>query len=202
MLRRIAICGMCLASLFLATSCNPSVQRNTAFDESIPVFPENMVGLWQAKTGTGPGQQWLIKFEKDGSIRKIDHLIAGPLVITEGGRSGKGPDEGTGFVFVLGPCLKQFTPETGVLELEINIDYFEMILPQGTLTGRQKDTFIGEVSQDGQTWEVQWRSYGWLDEAQEPDIKDIDANPESLTFKKIDIESLKQPTKTNANTKN
>jgi hypothetical protein len=174
--------------MLLAAGCHLPCHRidaNIPFENPIPSFPKTMVGLWEAKTGDATGGRWLFMFEKDGSIKKIDHLIAGPIVIEEGGKSGSGSEPGTSYAFILGPCIKNY--EKDILSLEVNIDYFEMVIPQGTLQGRQKDTFIGKVSGDGKTWEVDWRNYGWLEGAQEPDISEIDKQPQRVVFKKINL---------------
>ena len=47
------------------------------------------------------------------------------------------------------------------------------------------------ISADGKKWYVKWRSYSWLEGASEPDQSLIDANPEILLFKKLEIEAIK-----------
>ncbi len=153
-------------------------------------FPQIMVGVWEARTGENPGERWVIELDSNGLIKNMDHFVGGPIVVAEGGRSDLGPDPNTSFSVILGPCTSSFDPKTEILNLEINLDYFEMLLPQGALSGRMKDTFSGKVSRDGHTWEADWRSYGWLESASPPDVNDINANPEKLIFKKIDLKSL------------
>jgi hypothetical protein len=173
-----------LGSLFplsLASCQKPAATTQ----KPIPNFPPQMVGVWEAHTGENPGERWVIELNQDGAITKIDHLVAGPIVIAEGGRTAPGPDPNTSFTSVLGPCTSSIDPQKDTLNLEINLDYFEMVLPQGKLSGRIKDRFSGKISTDGQTWHADWRNYGWLDEAQQPNIKEIDENPVKIVFKKI-----------------
>jgi hypothetical protein len=187
---------LCVLAVTLLNGCQVNQRKAVPFESSIRSFPKIMEGIWEAKTESG--ERWIIKFEKDGVINKIEHFVAGPIIISEGGVSGQGSDAGTQFVFVLGVCDKSYDSKTQKLYLEINIDYYEMVLPQGKLSGRIKDTFTGKISADGKTWETDWRNYGWLDEAQDPNIKEIEENPVKLVFKKIDISTISNETGTNS----
>jgi hypothetical protein len=149
-------------------------------------FPESMVGIWEALVNEYDGSKWGIKFEPDGSIKKIIHSVAGPVNVAEGGVNAEGPEDSF-YDFVMGPCEARYIPETGMIKVKIIIDYYIMKLPAGELEGRMEDYFEGPVSEDGKTWKANWRSFGWLKDATPPDINDIIANPEPLVFNKLDL---------------
>ncbi len=101
----------------------------------------------------------------------------------------EGPDPGTFAYFAIGPCEAKYNPTNRQLSVKIFLDEFHMRLPNGDLEGRNEDYFDGPVSDDGRTWTVSWRSYSWLEGASPPDPNIIEANPEKLTFTKLDIKS-------------
>jgi hypothetical protein len=154
-------------------------------------FPESMVGVWAVVLNEDSGSKWSIKFEPDGSIKKIMHYVAGPVIIPDGGAAGNGPDPNTYFIFALGPCGSRYMPDTRTIKVKFIVDYYIMKLPGGELEGRLEDYLEGPVSEDGKTWNVKWWSFGWLKDAAMPDINAIKANPESLVFKKLEGQMLK-----------
>jgi len=179
----------CLFVIFLSAGCDkqnlkssnppqPAAQENE--------FPEVMVGVWQAEVSEI--SKWGIKFEPDGSILKIIHFLAGPINLSEGGVYEEGPDPNTFAYFAIGPCKAKYNPANRQLSVKIFLDAFHMRLPAGDLEGRSEDYFDGPVSEDGKTWTVSWRNYGWLEGATPPDPNVIEANPEKLVFIKTDAE--------------
>jgi hypothetical protein len=154
-------------------------------------FPESMVGVWEVVINEIDDSKWGIKFEPDGSIKKIVHFLGGPINLAEGGIDMTGPDPNTYAVFVMGPCIAEYDKDTKILKIKIVLDYYEMQLPSGNLKGRIEDYFSGPVSKDGLTWNAEWRNFGWLEGATLPDINEINANPEKLVFTKVDLEKLK-----------
>ncbi len=147
------------------------------------VFPEFLVGTWKADR-----YDWAFKFEPDGSISHLVHMLwALRIDVKEGGVYVKSKFEDSYAVFVIGPCEADYNPTTRELSVKIIMDYYEIKTPVGSLEGRSEDYFQGPVSEDGKTWKVEWRNYGYLDGATLPDIDYIDANPEPLVFTKLDI---------------
>jgi len=145
-------------------------------------FPEFLVGTWKADE-----YNWLFKFEPDGSISKLVHLLwALEINMNEGGYAIEGPDEGTYAFFMMGPCETSYDSSSRELKVSILMDRYEMKLPGGTLSGKSEDHFSGTISEDGLTWYTKWRNYGYLDGADDPDIEYINTNPVPLTFTKID----------------
>ena len=153
-------------------------------------FPKSMVGVWEAGVVETTGSKWGIKFEPDGSIKKIIHFLAGPVNIAEGGVQANGPDPGTYYLFAMGPCEARYMPKTRMIKVRIIVDYYIMKLPAGDLEGRTEDYFEGPVSGDGKTWNVKWWDFSWLKDAAIPDINTVRANPEPLDFEKIDLSKL------------
>ncbi len=174
--QKVMIIAVVLSVVFL-TGCQKTQQK----------FPESMVGVWQSKVGWRDTDIYAIQFEPDGKISKIIHNVAGPLDISKGGSSGEGSEPDTYYMFVLGPSQAEYDAQKKEITVEIRIDNFEMKVPQGTLRGKIVDKFNGPVTKDGRTWKVQWRCYGWLEDAEEPDIKEIDNNPQELIFKRLDL---------------
>lgn len=145
-------------------------------------FPSVMVGTWE--TWFGPEQKWAITFDRDGAITGMHHYVFGPMTAEEGGVYKDGPDPGTYMVAVLGPLQTEYVPLTNRLKATITIDSYTMQFVEGALKGRVIDKLEGPVTEDGTIWNVEWRSYGWLEGAAEPDIQYIDENPASLRFLK------------------
>jgi hypothetical protein len=143
-------------------------------------FPEFLAGVWESQT---PDYKWAFKFERDGSISKIIHIVAKEVDLNEGGVFWTGPDPGTYAVFVMGPCEAQYNKHTRELKVKIILDYFQMVLPQGQVEGTSNEYFQGPVSADGKTWKADWLNYSWLKGGDLPDPNTL--QPEPVTFKKI-----------------
>ena len=91
-------------------------------------FPEFLVGVWEAQAGTDPAVKWGFKFEPDGSISKLIHVIAGPINVRDGGAYLEGPDPNTYARFDLGPCDAQYDAATRELSVAVVLDYYRMVL--------------------------------------------------------------------------
>jgi len=178
-----------VVALLCSTGCQES---NSGGNKLVPgddsSFPKFLVGVWQADSNKF---HWGFKFEPDGSISKMVHFFAGQVDLRQGSVYLEGPDPNTYALFVMGPCKAHYQPETRKLSVEVILEFYEMRLPQGVLRGSSKDYLEGPVSADGKTWEVEWRSYGKLEDAAEPDPNLIDAHPEELVFHKLDLAELK-----------
>ena len=176
--------------LFIVAGCQESAKKEKAVETTVKAdsnFPPIMVGVWEADVNDNTGAKWGIKLEKDGSIRKIIHSVAGHMNLQEGGIYGEGPDKGTFIYFIPGHCFSDYNPRTKMLKVTIVIDEYMMKLPTGELKGRIEDYFEGPISKNGKTWNVEWRDYGWLEGARPPDVNAINANPEKLIFRRLDM---------------
>jgi hypothetical protein len=183
------ILSICLFSL---AGCQESIRKEKVVETTVKAdgnFPQIMVGTWQAPPGIQDVPGWQITFEKDGSISKMYHRIFGqPIIVNEGGFDTDGPDPGTYMVVVLGPVETEYDPVSKIIKARIVVDHYEMKFLPGSLKGRMIDTLVGKASEDGQTWQAEWRNYGWLEGATEPNIAFIDKNPgEIIVFQKLHL---------------
>jgi hypothetical protein len=150
-------------------------------------FPKSMVGVWEAVVNERDASKWGIKFEPDGSIKKIIHFLGGPIDLAKGGVDITGPDPNTYAAFIMGPCIARYNKTTKTLKVKIVLEYYEMQMPAGNLKGRIEDYFTGPVTEDGNTWNAEWQSVGWLEGATFPDVNYINENPDKIVFSKIVI---------------
>ncbi|MHC4676801.1 MAG: hypothetical protein ACYTBZ_30320 [Planctomycetota bacterium] len=188
----LAILG-CLALVLAHAGCGqqneeisgqPQLESETGGEE---VFPEFLVGVWRADKFN-----WALKFEPDGSILRLEHVLAGKVKIEEEGVYLEGPDAGTFAVFVMGPCEAKYDSNNRQLSVKIVLEKFHMRLPQGDLEGWQEDYFDGPVSEDGKTWTVDLREYSYLEGADPPDPNLVEANPERLIFSKLSPAEIRE----------
>jgi hypothetical protein len=170
----------CIVFLSAITGCQNGNKDATTSVGRNSQFPEFLAGIWESQT---PEYNWAFKFERDGSISKIIHILAKEVDLNEGGVFWTGPDPGTYALFVMGPCEAQYNKRTRELKVKIILDNFQMALPQGELEGYSHDYFKGPVSADGKIWEADWLSYSQLKGSDPPDPNVI--SPEPITFRKI-----------------
>jgi hypothetical protein len=185
--------NLCLVSLVLCLSvagCQESSQTNNQSKKY--KVPKTMVGVWEAKAVDNEisTAKWAFKIESDGSIRKLNHIVAGRIDMRTGGYEVEGPDPGTFAAFTMGPCETSYSDSNGIFVVRIVLDGFTMKLPQGELSGQSDDYFKGKVSKDGKVWQADWYSYSSLDGGSLPDVNEINANPVPLTFHKLDLKKL------------
>ncbi|MCE5339702.1 MAG: hypothetical protein LLF92_01065 [Planctomycetaceae bacterium] len=189
-MKKVFLFSTIICFIAIITGCQDFAKKVKPTDSKITSdnnFPQIMIGVWEAQKGK---VRWGIKFERDGSIKKINHFLAGKVDLDEGGKTLSGSDPNTYAAFVMGPCTSEYDKDAKSLNVKIVLDFYEMKLPNGNLRGRIEDSISGHVSEDGTIWKAEWRSYGWLEDAVPPDINEINANPEKLTFYKIDPTKL------------
>ncbi|MCK5175800.1 MAG: hypothetical protein KAR47_20565 [Planctomycetes bacterium] len=153
-------------------------------------FPEIMVGIWETLANDITGKKWGIKFERDGSVKRIIHYLAGPVDLAEGGKLLEGAVEDEFALFIMGPCDAVYDPETEMLEVNIVVDSYTIQKPTFKLEGKMTDLFSGPVSENGTTWETERRTYATLEGTESPSDEFVDANPDIVTFYKQDISGL------------
>ncbi|MCX5632783.1 MAG: hypothetical protein NTW93_03790 [Phycisphaerae bacterium] len=178
--------------LFYLAGCQESIEKEKQEKQGQVVvtpdgkFPRFLAGTWKADKN-----DWQITFGKNGNISSIVHILWAEKIDLEQGQGyyyidGPDPNEGTYAYFTIGPCEGSYDSAARQLKVKIIMNEYEIRLPPGSLKGRNEDYFEGKISKDGTKWYADWRSFGYLDEAQLPDINDINANPEKLVFSKID----------------
>jgi hypothetical protein len=150
-------------------------------------FPKFLVGVWEADTF-----RWAFKFEPDGKISRLIHTMGVPIKVEEGMYYSENPDTNDSGLFTIGPCNTDYDPETKVLKVSVILDYFHIEIQGQVLEGSSKDLFEGPVSEENLIWNVNWRNYGFVEGSDPPDVNEIDANPEKLVFRKVDIEKASE----------
>lgn len=184
-MRRLLLLIVCSVCLWGLVSCQKGDLHVENVDGS-GQFPGFLVGWWKADRFG-----WAFKFERDGSIAYVTHIIWDLTIdVEEGGRFLEGlyedTDVDTYAVFALGLCEAEYDSATRNLKVKAILDHYEIKTPVGSLEGRSDDFFEGPVSEDGKTWTVDWRSYSYMDGATLPDIDFINEHPERLVFTKVD----------------
>jgi len=149
-------------------------------------FPAFLVGVWQANAFN-----WAFKFEPDGKISRLTHTLGVPMKVEEGSYYEQGPENSFG-LYVLGPCDTSYDPNSKVLKVSVVMDYFRMEFPTDSIEGSARDVFEGPVSAKDLIWNVKWRSYATVEGASPPDVNEIDANPEILVFRKINLKEFEE----------
>ncbi|MDD5457801.1 MAG: hypothetical protein PHF37_00180 [Phycisphaerae bacterium] len=176
-----------ILSLLLPLFNGCSTQNAVRTAQDANSFPQIMVGVWEVTTSDN--SRWGIKFEPDGSIKKIVHMVAGAVRLEDGGVYAEGrfnPEEY--MMFEMGPCVATYDTKTKELDVTIVVDYYRIELSTGVLEGKMRDDFSGPISKDGTTWKAKWWDYGWLEGATPPDVNYIKAHPEEIVFHKVEIE--------------
>jgi hypothetical protein len=181
--------GFVFLSLLVSYGCVEQ-QKSGAKLQVIPEkadtdFPEFLAGVWEADDS-----MWAFKFEPDGKISRLVHIIGVPIKVEEGMYYSENPDYKGSGLFMLGPCDTNYDPNSKVLKVSIMLDYFRIQVADDALEGYSKDLFEGPVSEKDLVWNVEWRSYSALEGGSEPDVNEIDANPQKLVFRKLDLKEL------------
>ncbi len=177
MKRLTLLVGCAIFLLTLESCCNNKKDVEVITGKDRP-FPDFLVGTWKAQ-----GNKWGLIFDSDGSISLIRHpFVTVSIVPAEGGAYEQGRD-GAYSIYVMGPCTARYEQSNNELNVEITIDYFEVVLPIGTVEGKMSDYFRGPISRDGTTWTAAWVSYAELVGAEKPDLNSI--KPETVVFTRV-----------------
>ena len=115
--------------------------------------------------------------------------MGGKMRVEEGGVHYPGPEEGSYMYLILGDVSTEYDSETRILKVAVMTSHYKIVNPTGELNGRIEDYFEGPITEDGQTWNAEWRSYNFLENAAEPPIEEISKNPVSLVFHYLEIEA-------------
>ena len=178
-----------LVFLTLLVSCGCVEQRKSKpqgiTEKSDTEFPKYLVGVWEADTF-----RWAFKFEKDGKISRLIHTVGVPIKVEEGLYYSENPDANGSGLFVLGPCDTSYDPNSKVLKVSIVLDYFRIAIMDDSIEGSSRDLFEGSVSEKDLVWNAEWRSYSMLEGGEPPDVNAINASPEKLVFRKVDLKKL------------
>ncbi len=180
-MKQLLLLAGCVVVLMGIVGCQNDEKVNKTKTDGDKEFPEFLVGVWKSDQFN-----WGFKFERDGSISKLEHTMGMQINVEEGGLYEEGTEGSTG-VYVLGPCEADYDPQTRQLKVKIILEHFRMEIPVGVVEGNSKDYFSGPVSEDGKVWRANWLNYGWIEGADRPDPNIIEANPVPLVFTPLDI---------------
>jgi hypothetical protein len=144
-------------------------------------FPKFLVGTWADNS-----DRWELTIDAHGNVTSMRHpFISVPVDITRGDAYEEGRD-GAHSVYILGPCTARYDRQKRELDVVINIDSFEIVLPIGTAEGKMIEYLKGPVSEDGSTWMAQWVNYVEMDGVEKPDLDSISPEPVAFTKAKPD----------------
>jgi len=131
-------------------------------------FPEFLVGRWKANRIA-----WEFVFEPDGAISSA---VVGPghVEMVPGEPVTFPAKNGGENVYEPGLWTVQYSPVNRELAVEIVMDHIHMEKGPIVIEGKSKDMFVGEVSEDGRTWQTDWFSF--------PDHTFYTPEPRRITF--------------------
>jgi hypothetical protein len=116
-------------------------------------FPQFLVGRWKANA-----HGWQFVFEPNGTISSAVISMGEVEIIP--GQTATFPTRGGGeAVFKPGLWTVQYDPQFRELTVEVVFDYIHFEMGPDLLEGKSRDVFVGEVSQDGKTWQADWVSF-------------------------------------------
>jgi hypothetical protein len=141
-------------------------------------FPKFLVGTWKTENS-----RWVFTFERDGRISKMTHFGGMEFDVNEGGLVEQWRED-IEAAYMLGPCEALYNPDTRQLSVTINVEYWIITFPDGSLEGSFHDYLNGPVSKDGKTWNASWTSIGEIIGADAPDPNAV--KPKALIFTKIE----------------
>ena len=114
-------------------------------------FPLELAGTWKAQGKTG----WELVFEPDGYISSA--VIEFGKTSMEPGQTTKYPTKyGGKGIFEPGKWKVYYEPRLQRLTVEINVKHFYQDLGKYAMEGSISDFLVGEISEDGKTWVVDW----------------------------------------------
>jgi hypothetical protein len=168
-------CVFCLSGL---AGCQNGGKGSDATTGANEQFPKFLVGTWRDNS-----DRWELTINSSGSVTSMRHpFISVPVDITRGDAYEEGRD-GAHSVYILGPCTARYDRQKRELDVVINIDNFEIVLPIGTAEGKMVEYLKGPVSKDGLTWMAQWVNYVEMAGVEKPDLDSI--SPEPVAFTKV-----------------
>jgi len=116
-------------------------------------FPELMVGMWSA-----PRHNWMLELAPDGRIASA-MIPLGQVAILPGERAVVPMiDSGQG-IYEPGQWTVQYDPASEELTVVVTMRYVRVTVLNNVIIGKSRDAFVGQVSPDGQFWEVKWTGF-------------------------------------------
>ena len=177
---------VCIAMMmFQLAGCQNTNQAVEVIIDDGWSFPHFLVGKWKAET-----HNWEFVLEADGTISSA--VISFGRIRMKPGEVTKVPMKmGGKSVFEPGEWTVHWAGAERELTVVIRLKHFYAELGGGVLEGKSTDVLVGEVSDDGRVWLVDWTSFpGYIAHtAKYPDF-DLSADPnygvsKTLIFKRV-----------------
>lgn len=153
-MNRVLILLCCVFLSLTLTSCRNPDNNVKVIIEGNGQFPEFLVGTWKAEVRSG----WEFVFEPDGTISSA--VVSMGRVRLKPGEVTTIPMKMDGkSIFEPGEWLVNYSPAGRELTVKISLKNFYAEFGRGVIEGKSTDIFIGEVSEDGNSWAVDWTSF-------------------------------------------
>ena len=153
----------------------------------VPTFPKELAGRWKDAGDSG----WEIVFEKDGYISSVVINFV-QTAMKPGEKTEYGTRYGGRGIFEPGKWKVSYDHDHRELAVEVVVRHFYQDMGKTAVEGSIHDFLMGTVSDDGETWTVEWYHTlkitalmpepAVLEDMQEPEYK------APLVFKKVAAE--------------
>jgi hypothetical protein len=135
-------------------------------------FPGFLVGTWIANRG-----KWEFVFEPDGTISSA--VIDNGLIRVNPRQRYNRFDDGIVLkIYELGDWAVEYLQEENELTVEVVVDNYSLEKEGIVMEGNSRDWFIGEISEDRQSWTAEWYS---IEEFKANDLREDSG--ETIDFK-------------------
>jgi hypothetical protein len=140
------------------SGCNQQNHISTKQKSNIKQqFPSYLVGMWKGEDKDT--SLWEFTFEQDGKISKLTNFLGLQVNVSEGQADRKIPELNIDQACTLGPVEVNYEPDSRTLSVKVVTDYYMFYVAEQMIEGSSVDTFTGPISEDGSTWDAEWRSF-------------------------------------------
>ncbi len=132
---------------------NDAASMMTVVVEGGQPFPEELAGTWRADR-----DGWEFVIDPNGSLSSA--VISMGRVRIQPGRTAvvRMVNDGQGR-FEPGPWALVYDPASRLLTIHIEIKELRVEVASNLITGKSRDTFVGSITPDGNTWAVVWTAF-------------------------------------------
>lgn len=190
-MQRPSILSACIL-LFLTLGCHQGPATHTGAARCIVEgggpFPGFLAGVWRNEE-----HGWEFTFEPDGSISSA-MISLGRIRLKPGEVAEVPMIKGGKGVFTPGDWEAYYTPSARELTVKISIKSFRIEVADNILEGKSTDVFLGEISENGKTWQAVWTGFpdyvAHTSENPNFEMKEESeyGNQQDVTFKKVDAQ--------------
>ncbi|MBN2137730.1 MAG: hypothetical protein JW720_07980 [Sedimentisphaerales bacterium] len=162
---------MLISVIVCSTGCRPNIAGDPKALKVVVSeggeFPDFLVGVWKCEQ-----YGWEFNFEPDGTVSSVV-ISLGRVRIKPGEVTEVPMIKGGKGVFTPGEWSVYYTPATRELTANLSLNHLSIVVGDNLLEGKNRDVFLGQISEDGMTWDTVWTSF--------PDY--IASTPENPDFK-------------------